>query len=244
MALPALSDWQVELLRVTAFTKDVVPPSHCDELWNKVVGADAETVARKPALATYSASGPVGSASLTLNVNPGRIDWLLAPTGLEPLFEAALGHFASQDDELGDRLMSWLQFPSITVTRLAIGEVVRLPVPTRVEAYKTLAKLLPKIAPDPSASRDFMYQINRPRESQVIPGLVVNRLSKWAAMELKVGLMGTTKPSASMDFVRLELDISTDKDSERDLSKDKKLDPLYRELARTCREIVTNGDIA
>ena len=241
---PALGEWEVESLRATAFTNDLIPPSYGDELWKKVVGTEAESISRKSSMGTFAASGPVDDAMLALTVTPGRIDWLFGPASIEALLEHSLGKFQSQDERFAERLSNWLQFPSTVVSRIALGVVVRLPVQNRIAGYKMLGAFLPKIAPDPDTSRDFMYQINRPRESRVVPGIMINRLSKWASVETNISMMGASKATSIAQFVRLELDISTDKDSQRDLSKDQGLTPLIRELASLCREIATNGDIS
>jgi hypothetical protein len=243
MTRPPLKELEVEFLRATAFTTDAIPPAYGEEMWRKVVGTEAESVTRKPSLGTFSASGPIEDATLALSIAPGRIDWLIGPSTVEAVLELSLGKFESQDERFADRLSAWLQFPSMTISRIALGEVLRFRVPSRIAGYKMLAEYLPKIAPDPDTSRDFLYQINRPRESQVIPGLMINRLAKWASVELNIGIGGTAKPASSMQFVRIELDISTDKDSQRDLSKDKGLSPLFREMVMLCREIATEGDV-
>src|SRR5437762_4548186 len=131
MSRPDIRDWEVELLRLTAFTSDLIPPSHFDEWWKKVANVDAESIARKPALGTFTAGGPIDNGALQLSVTPGRIDWLFGPANIEAVLEHSLGKFEGQDERFGERLSSWLQFPSITVHRLAVGEVLRLPVQDR-----------------------------------------------------------------------------------------------------------------
>lgn len=237
-----INEWEVELLRLTAFTNDLIPPSHFEEWWKKVAKTDAESVNRKPALGAFTAMGPVDDAGLQLAVTPGRVDWLFGPTTVEAVLEHSLGKYDAQDERFGQRLSDWLQLPAISINRLALGEVLRMPVPNRVEGYKTAAKLLPCVKLDPRTSKDFMFQINRPRESKVIPGLSINRLTKWAIVQMNVGVIGSEKPASSAEFVRLELDISTDKDSQRDLSKDNGLSRLYEEFIGLCREIATKGD--
>ena len=243
MSRPPLGEWEVEFLRATAFKNEALPTSYGDESWKKVVGAEAEEITRKAALSAYSASGPVDAGMLSLNIAPGRIDWLFGPANLEAVLDHSLGKFTNQDELFAERLLNWLQFPSVAITRIAFGEVLRLPVANRTAGYRALGEFLPRIAPDPESSRDFVYQINRPRDSKSIRGVMVNRLSKWASMELNTGVIGSAKPFASMQFVRLELDLSTDKDSEKDLSKDKCLNLMFQELISLGREIATEGDI-
>jgi len=213
MSRPELSEWEVESLRVTVFTNDLIPPSYGDELWKKVVGTEAESISRKGSMGIFTAAGPVDDAMLTLTVTPGRVDWLFSPASVEALLEHSLGKFQSQDERFAERLSNWLQFPSIVISRIAFGLVIRLPVQNRIAGYKMLGEFLPKIAPDPDASRDFMYQINRPRESKVIPGLMINRLSKWGSVDMNVHMVGASKATSTAQFMKLELDVNTDKDS-------------------------------
>src|SRR2546425_11470618 len=104
MSRPELGEWYVELLRATAFTNDAIPASYGDEWWKKVVEGEAESITRKPLMSTYSASGPVDGAYLTLNVNPGRVDWLISPASFEAVIEQSLGKFNDQDDRFANRL--------------------------------------------------------------------------------------------------------------------------------------------
>jgi hypothetical protein len=244
MSRPELGAWEVDFLRATAFTSDAVSPSYGDEIWKKVAQTDAEEITRKPSLGTYSAASPLGNAMLALNIAPGRIDWVLAPASMEAVLDHSLGQFSKQDEEFADRLSPWLQFPSISITRIAFGEVLRLPVANRVAGYRTLRELIRAVAPDPESARDFLYQINKPRDSRVAPGLLVNRLTKWASVDLQVGVAHSSKPTSTQAFVRLELDLSTDKDAQRDLAKEKTLGPILREMMQLGREIATEGDIS
>lgn len=244
MNKPSLGDWNVESLRATIFTSDILPSTFGSELWQKVVGTEAEEVTRKPALGAFSSSGPIDGAMLFLSVGPGRIDWLFGPATIDAAIGSSLGSFNDQDERFADRLSSWLQFPAISVNRLALGEVLRLPMPNRNQGYRVASTLLPNIVPDPEVARDFMYQINRPRMSKSTPNLLVNRLSKWGTVELNVGIIGSEKPTSTSHFVRLELDISTDKDSQKDLTKDNVLNPLFKELVSLSREIAIEGDLA
>src|SRR5689334_18382480 len=131
-----LQEWEVEILRLTLFTNDVIPLTRFDEWWMKVARVEAEMINRKPALATFSAAGPVDDAGLQLSVVPGRIDWLFGPTEVEAFLEHSLGKFASQDERFGNRLNDWLAMPGISVNRFAFGQTLRIPVPNRIDGYK------------------------------------------------------------------------------------------------------------
>ena len=101
---------------------------------------------------------------------------------------------------------------------------------------------------NPDTSFDFLYQMNRPRESLVIPGVKVNRLSKWSVgmilrqtVELNVFDHGTTVyPQPDLHHCLLELDINT-VPGPATLPQDR-LIGLLEELVALGKEIVSNGD--
>jgi hypothetical protein len=155
----------------------------------------------------------------------------------------SLGEYSKREESFAQRLSSWIELPPFIVTRLAVGTVLRLPTANRISGYQILSRMLPSVKLDAERSSDFSYQINRARSSKTIVGLGVNRLSKWGTIVQEISdLEGGAKRNTA-HFVRLELDLNTDKDSTRDLDKDKKLPALYRELRDLSRELATAGDI-
>ena len=122
----------------------------------------------------------------------------------------------------------------------------------RAEGYKSLQKYLPAVQLDPEGSSDFLYQINRKRESKVIKGLTINRLQKWSVlamhrMAFDVGIVEGAQQqsrgvlSAPLSAQRLELDINTQPDrTEPFQSKD--LNAIYSELISLGEEIAVRGD--
>ena len=83
----------------------------------------------------------------------------------------------------------------------------------------------------------------------VLPGLVINRLSKWAVASentIRVNLSPQSSDvavTAEGHSLRLELDISTAADYSGNLNEDQLAD-LFQELARLAEEITINGDKA
>lgn len=240
---PSHADWDVETIRATFFTSDLVSPIVSDEWWPKVGGSQPEAVTRKPVLGLFSAEGPVDNARLHLNVSAGRIDWISLPQSPEAFATTALGPYPQVEEQFAQRLSGWLELPPISINRVALGLVLRSKVPNRVAGYQALSRLLLSVKVDPDKSRDLLYQINRPRKLESIPGLEVNRLSKWGVVLLKMTMMEGDRRISESEFLRLELDINTDKDSARDLNKDKKLHAVFRELQSLGQEIATNGDV-
>jgi hypothetical protein len=76
--LPPLDAWQAETMRVTVFPTEVVPvePS---VWWDEVVGVPPETVVARPKVGQFQARGDFEGRQLILQVQPGRVEWILGP---------------------------------------------------------------------------------------------------------------------------------------------------------------------
>lgn len=123
---------------------------------------------------------------------------------------------------------------------------------SKVAGYQQLAAYLPFVQLDPHNSSDFLYQINRPRTAESVPGLILNRLSRWsvtAQQELGIGIpLNPSQPMHTMIgreayACRLELDINTDAKRTESLPHDS-LGQLFMELVRLGKVIVSTGDTA
>jgi hypothetical protein len=126
-----------------------------------------------------------------------------------------------------------------------------LSVPNPEVGYQRVSDYLP-FDVDRSESCDFLYQINRRRESEVMPGLDINRLTKWGvAWVRKTHVMYTDAGLAAVfpaddkgdPFVRAELDINTSPKPDAEIPPDRLL-PLIGESAGLARETIREGDVA
>src|SRR5688500_10087395 len=145
----AAREWGTDLIRLSVFTTDLIKAEHCEKWWQQVVQADPEEVNRKPALAIYTMSGPVDGLTLNLGVAPGRLDGVWwAATVAAALSFGALGLMSSSPRRFGERLNPWLQMPSVSVVRVAVGLVASLPTENKVAGYRLLSALLPAVKID------------------------------------------------------------------------------------------------
>lgn len=96
--------------------------------------------------------------------------------------------------------------------------------------------------------RDFGYQINRRRPTKTgIPGLDINRLSKWSVVQAQPRWFNLQPGEGSIevpeyDACRLELDMNTAAELKGDLTREQ-LTALFQELAELGKEIVEKGDV-
>ncbi len=236
-----------ESLRLTAFPAGAaaLDPSGW---WTQLVGSAPETSTSKPGRRELQEIGRVGTRNLLLSVLPGRIDWLFVPPLDTQVSEEPrrIGPFSDALDAFSTLVSRWLQ-TCPPMVRLAFGAVVIEPVENRAAGYRNLSRYLTAVQLDAEGSRDFYYQINRPRRSTVVDGFQINRLSKWSvARFVPVTLMLTPQSvqsgmGAGEEGCRIEVDISTEPQENTELPSPR-LHEVFGELALLGKEIVLTGD--
>jgi len=250
-----LSVWRVETLRLTVFPT-VAPDISGIKWWEDVVGEPPESKTLQVRAGVLQETGPVkgGLCNLSLDCRSQRIDWLFSPILNETQELANFPTFATFPDSLGlfeETLIPWLeQCPP--ASRIAFGVVLILAVADRKTGYELLGQYLPSVKVDPENSRDFSFQINRPRSSTSgISNLQINRLSRWSVARLSGMVVQVTsgeptarifESSEGLDACRVELDINTAPNSDCAIPKEN-LAALVKELLGLGVEIATNGDI-
>ena len=245
--------WQVNILRLTAFlTKDAqipFPNGDHKSWWSQLVGESPATRNIQPRKGQFEEGGPFGNGQLISSVSPMRIDWKYVPVFGEETGDLlpVLGPFSELLSGFHDLMNRWFSLEDCPpAQRLAFGAILFEFVENRVEGYKTLSKFLESVNLNPENSRDFLYQINRPRNSTTgISGLSINRLSKWA---VAIGQMRGLSPDQkfmsfeSQPSCMLELDINTDSDFNGKFSREQSTN-VFGELVELGKEISQKGDI-
>jgi len=248
-----VSNWKTLQLRVTAFTLPNIQVLS-ENWWSETVGQQPEKRVSQPRAGKVHDEGPLEPGKLSLEIQPARIDWIFGPNE-EPDIVANelpnLGPFPESLSIFQRSMNSWLSSGNVPpLLRLALGCVLHFPVPNREDGYRLLNSFLHEVEVDPVRSSDFVFQINKPRESTSgIPGLIVNRLMKWAiATSFVAFLQFTPEPlssqrttQASFDC-RLELDINNSPEYREPLPNDRLLS-LLNEFISLSTEIGSEGDI-
>jgi hypothetical protein len=241
--------WRVETARVTAFPGDVV---NVDGLswWLDVIGSAPESVLTRSRAGQYNAQGEVDGRRMTLQVQPGRIEWNLTPVVKpddEPLNFPTLGLLDDVSQSLAGAVRRWLPMAPI-LKRVAFGAALVQPVDGLQVGYARLQPYLGRMRPDLDGASDFFYQINRPRTSRSgVEGLAINRLTRWTVqvaqrMTLTIAPGGAdTRSLGEETACRLELDINTAADFGE--LPPTSLEVLLGELIALGREIAERGDI-
>lgn len=247
---PPIDAWQVESMRVTVFPGDVVPLEQ--SWWDDAVGVPAETVTSRPKTGQYQAQGDFEARRLTLQIQPGRIEWNVTPivkVEEELAGLPVLGPFPDVLTSLSKVVSPWLPLAP-DLKRLAFGATLLQPVEHVGAGYVLLKKYLQTIRPDFDGASDFYYQINRPRTAETpIPGLRINRLMRWSvqvAQRMTLVLGGgagtITRALGEEAACRLELDINTTPDFPGVFMREHR-GAVVQEMMDLGREIAQKGDV-
>lgn len=251
MAGYGLGDWYARELRLTVFPIDAVDPGGM-KFWEALTGSAPNEVRNRPPQRMVSEEGPLLNGWLRVEANSNRIDWrLLPPPGLVSGELPVVGPYDVPERDFRELMRRWLaDCPSLR--RLGYGSELLLPADSRQDACRKLDDLLPAVDVEPENTRDFLYRINRRRASSCgMEEMQVNRLSTWSVMQMietsvnisDGGAPRVARPPNQRDFCRLELDINTIPESDRQLEKSI-VPAIFDELVDTGNEITAKGDVS
>lgn len=239
-----LAEWQAEQARLTVFATSEAQRSP-EQWWEEIVHSEPDDVTLSPKKRSGSVQGAYGPGTLVLRTEPGRIDWLFGP-GKAEVEESittselpSLGTALNALDTFSGVVEQWLALDDLPVVgRMAFGAALIHPETDRDAAYDRLPDYVPVQLPPRSS--DFLFQINRPqRSATAIEGLIVNRLSKWNVVQLRIMPTAVARTFETFNL-RLELDINTAPTFPGPIPRER-LFELYRELFAEGMQIATSG---
>jgi hypothetical protein len=247
-----LSDWQTQMIRLTAFPSPATEISS-QNWWAEIAGEPPESKTSQPRINQQLESGPYKNGQLVLGVRSNRIDWQYAAVQNDTTKELIIPTLGSFPDSLltfTELMSKWFKLNSMpSLMRLAFGAVLVHPVNDFSEGHEFLQRYsLPKF--NLEGTSDFLYQISRQKASETdVPDLTINRLSKWAMtvvqniiVSFNVGELMTLPIDAQAFAATLELDINTVPNVEIELPHDT-LPKIFDELISFGSEIAQKGDI-
>ena len=244
--------WEPENLRFTLFHKEETLEQ---TWWKDLFDTTPDDSQTKKLL--HKEESKFENGKLLLLLQLGRIDWQYI-IDIEKDMESVdksmltLGEFSTSLDLFFEHINRWFERETCpSAIRLAFGTVLLKRVENLQAGYQKIAECLPNVTLDPEHSRDFMYRINRPRESKTgLVGLKINRLSTWSvaglirvqsAIPLGVGLVQHFQ-SPERFACRLELDINTAPEYQTGFLREQ-LSKVFQELVDLGKEIAQEGDI-
>lgn len=248
-----MPNWFVQSLRLTVFPFAPIEPGQV-AWWEEIIGQPPQDIFTKPREGKAHAEGVWRNAVLNLEIEPLRVDWhvqINPATQEEREGLPVIGRFEDLIQEFYDLTSGWLSSLG-PVQRIAFGAQLLEPANDKVDGYRKLGGYLPDVKIDAERSREFLYRINRQRNSSSgIDGLVINRLSTWAvlifrqfALEMSPESGGRAIPVGTepLSACRVELDINSSADFRGEITGDA-LPGLFGELIELAKEITEKGDI-
>ena len=253
MPNPHLHDWRAEALRLSVFLvnpQDAIGTPH----WENLMGNPPESVTRPSQMPhRVIEEGPWENSRLQVEGQQGQIDWRTFSRTPGPGGPMVIGRFVEAADPFFALMTRWLatSCPPVNcppVNRIAFGANLLMSEAPLADISRQLDTMLPSVTVDADGTQDFMYRINRRRQSNANPSLQFNRLATWSAiqsvgLEISIGPGGATvRSTKEVYFCRLELDINTVPVEQRTIPPDT-VPAVFRELLDAAREIADQGDI-
>lgn len=247
-----IAAWDAESLRLTAFP---APASPVEDVgwWESLMGAPPEVEVVRPREGRRRVEGAFEGGRLIVEITPARIDLRVIPS-LEQEAKTigffTIGKFTEILASFTQIVTRWLDLESCPeIQRIAFGPILLFPMDSRASGYRQLAAYLPSVNMDPDHATDFLYQINRARDSGTgITNLRINRLSKWSVASISAAGLVLEPTQILYQEVpreyfacRLELDVNTAPGRREPLPRET-VSNVWQELLNLGREIVIEGD--
>jgi hypothetical protein len=241
---PEASAWQLEFVRLIAFPAE---PAHLldQHWWRDLASGQPEDYATTQKKNTREERGSFQGTTLSLTIDTHRLEWLIQPLAEFDAVSGALptlGPFRERIDWFVELMMAWLANSCPPLVRLAFAGKLLQAASTPQEAYRVLSVHLAGVPLEPNPN-DFLFHVNRRRNSAVVPGLPLNRMSTWSKLNVGFPVVpGTsfTWPDKCYSAVQLDMNTAPEK---TEILPSGPLPPLFRELASLGVEIAERGDV-
>lgn len=245
-----LPGWVAEAIRLSVFPVNeaaAVETLH----WEQAVGIPPDTVNRQsqqPQIPRIIEEGPWNNCRLQTDSQRGQIHWRAFSATPNPDGPGSIGSLSGVARLFREALNHWLAVHCPTINRLAFGANLMIPANSLEEVCAYLDGMLPTVSVTDDGARDFMYRINRRRQSRHHEGLGINRLATWSvsqAMGIEIVIVGgvpSAKVSEGRNFCRLEFDINT-VPIPADVIPQEVVPNVFAELIDAAIEISIEGDI-
>jgi hypothetical protein len=244
---PTISEspaWQLEFARLIAFPAEPAPGMN-QNWWQELAGGKPDDHKLTQTKGSHEERGTFQGVGLSLRIDYHRIEWLIEPLGKLDESDGSLptiGPFRDTIPWFARLMTSWLGKPAPPVLRLAFVCKLLQPAERQENVYRVLEHMLHyvKLTPRPN---DFLYHVNRRRNSKVVGGLEINRMSTWSKMNILFSCepgKAFTWPEKGYSAVQLDINTAPEKGG---ILPAALVSPLFEELVRFGLEIAERGDV-
>ena len=239
--------WSVEHLRLTVFHPTGVETLN---LWEQLMGVSPESRDERPREGVVQQQGEAGGNRLLLVTRAERLDWTVIPnpaTAPGIMATPILVDLNQAMLMLQNALRMSLRSVRL-VHRLAFGALLGQQVKDPSEGMIRLSKYLPRLELEERGVSDFIYQINRRRQSSRVSHAQLNRVARWSLEQIIGGevhiapAQGPQVQSSTTGFInRLLLDVNTVPRNNA-IATDR-IPGLFVELAEIACKVASEGDV-
>ena len=242
--------WNVEHLRLTIFHPSSPSGVDTSNLWERLMHVLPESRDERPREGVVQQAGDAGGNRLLLITRMDRFDWTIMPN---PASDAGIMPTPILVDTnqavtlMQDALRISLQAVRV-VDRLAFGALLGQQVADPTEGMSRLSKYLPRLGLEEQGVSDFVYQINRRRQSFRVPHAQLNRVARWSSEQIVGGqlriappLLPQVQPLRTGFVNRLMLDVNTLPGTSA-IAHDR-FSGLFVELVEMARKVASEGDV-
>lgn len=241
MTHESITSWSADHLRVSLFSVGVWSASS-ETIFNDVFAVAPESVTSRPASVEMSAVGTWEGSRLEIKRTFNRIDFILqaipselSPIALIPDVQLILPKFSAA-------VAKWASSQSQGIVRIAVGCGAFFPASGLIDSYVKLRELVKVINVDVERFREFRFQVNLPITSEVLHDLRINRLTNWASVAFRAGLIGADNAHFFDEkfYCTCGLDVNTDADRAESFSVDI-IEKLSQELCAVNLDVLAYG---
>jgi hypothetical protein len=243
-APPGAPAWQLEFARVIAFPGE--PALGLKQTWWQVVAsAQPDDYTLTQTKGSHEERGTFQDVGLSLTIEHHRIEWLVEPLGTPAEADGRLptiGPFRERIPWFASLMAPWLADLAPPVLRLAFVCKLLQPADTQEEVYRVLQRLLPRVNLTPRPN-DFLFHVNRRRNSRAVGGVEINRMSTWSKLNVLLSVepgKPFTWPEKGYSAVQVDINTAPEKG---ELLPAKALPGLFAELVGLGLEIGERGDV-
>jgi hypothetical protein len=236
-------------LRLSVFFPETAELTVAD--WKKVTGKE-EPETLQNVTGRRSMIGPFLGGVIQMNAVGPRIDCVILPKAptetVEEGYVPNIGTLEQICKDFVEATGPWLAGITQPINRIAFAGVALFKSEDLRDAYKTLLSLLQSVNGDPNRMRELMFRVNWPKSSRNVNGLILNRITNWSVLQIRLQLVMQTgqqtviNEAALSTVIRMEFDHNTDADR-TDAFDPKVLIPIYEELTALALENAEKGEV-
>lgn len=244
MALLDISAWQIDSLRLTAFSNQVIDSK--EQNWfSRLTGGIPEQSGARPQQGEYFESGPFMGGVIEVKSAFNRMDCVLTALTQPSSFPKLDGSPDQVVSAFIDRASAWMADLGFPVVRVAFGMGASKIAENREGANRVIMAYVPGVNLDPEAVHNLGIHLSYPFSSAVVPNCEIEPLSKWTSIlaqmfTMQPGAMVSTPAIRREHLCRVEFDVFTPADRFEPVANDLLL-RLVTELAGASLDVLSKG---